>query len=213
MLKDGQTLLFIGDSITDCKRSRPVGYPKNGLGEGYVMLVNAILGAARPDLAIRVLNTGISGNRVINLADRWQSDVLDLKPNWLSVMIGINDVWRHYDDIHSTNQVDPERYESVYRELLQKTRPSLDGLVIMSPFFLEPNTNDSMRAMMDSYGVIAKKMAAEFDAIFVDIQAAFDAYLAHRPSQTLCADRVHPNKTGHMVIARAFLKAIQLEGV
>lgn len=204
-----QKLLFIGDSITDCGRERPVGQRRwSSLGQGYVSFVDSILSAAMPEVAVRVLNTGISGNRVTDLAARWQTDVLDLEPNWLSVMIGINDVWRQFDSEPGMEQVEPEQYESVYRGLLAKTRPQLDGLVLMTPYFLETNREDPMRAKMDIYSAITKKLASEFDAILVDTQAAFDHYLAHQPTQSLCGDRVHPNGVGHMILAREFLRAV-----
>jgi lysophospholipase L1-like esterase len=206
--KANQTLLFIGDSITDCGRDRPVGQRWNSLGEGYVSFVDSMLGAAMPETPVRVLNTGISGNRVTDLEARWKSDVLDLEPNWLSLMIGINDVWRQFDAESGAEQVGPEQYELVYRSVLAKTRPQLDGLVLMTPYFLETNREDPMRVKMDAYGAITKKLAADFDAISVDTQAAFDHYLAHQPTQSLCADRVHPNGVGHMILARAFLSAV-----
>ena len=206
--KANQTLLFVGDSITDCGRERPVGQRWNSLGEGYVSFVDSILGAVIPGTTITVLNTGVSGNRVTDLEARWQSDVLDLEPNWLSVMIGINDVWRQFDSEPGTEQVEPEQYELVYRSVLAKTRLQLDGLVLMTPYFLETNREDPMRLKMDAYGTITKKLAVEFDAIFVDTQATFDHYLAHQPTESLCADRVHPNELGHMILARAFLNAL-----
>ena len=206
--KANQTLLFIGDSITDCGREYPVGQRWNSLGGGYVSFVDSIMGAVIPETPITVLNTGISGNRVTDLEARWQSDVLDLEPNWLSVMIGINDVWRQFDSEPGTEQVEPEQYELVYRSVLAKTRLQLDGLVLMTPYFLETNREDPMRLKMDAYGTITKKLAVEFDAIFVDTQATFDHYLAHQPTESLCADRVHPNGLGHMILARAFLNAL-----
>jgi len=145
---------------------------------------------------------------VTDLAARWQSDVLDLEPNWLSVMVGINAVLRQFDTEPCTEAVAPEDYELVYRSVLAKTRPQLDGLVLMTPYFLEANCDDPMRVKMDAYGAITKKLAGEFDAIFVDTQLAFDNYLGHQPSESLCADRVHPNGVGHMILARAFLSAV-----
>jgi lysophospholipase L1-like esterase len=145
---------------------------------------------------------------VTDLAARWQSDVLDLEPNWLSVMIGINDVWRQFDAEPCAEQVEPEQYELVYRSVLVKTRPQLDGLVMMTPYFLETNLKDPMRVKMDAYGAITKKLAVEFDAIFVDTQLAFDDYLMYQPTESICADRVHPNGVGHMILARAFLSAV-----
>ncbi len=203
-----QNLLFTGDSITDCGREHPVGQRWNSLGEGYVSFVDSILGAVIPGTPVTVLNTGISGNRVTDLEARWQSDVLDLEPNWLSVMIGINGVWRQFDSESGAEQVEPEQYELVYSSLLEKTRSQLDGLVLMTPYFLETNREDPMRLKMDAYGSITKKLAVQFDAIFVDTQATFDHYLAHQPTESLCADRVHPNGLGHMILARAFLNAL-----
>lgn len=206
-IPDGKTLLFIGDSITDCGRAQPVGQGA-GLGEGYVAFVDALLSVFHPERKIRVLNTGISGNRVIDLEARWQRDVLDLRPEWLSVMIGINDVWRQFDNGQDPNQVTIDRYEKVYRGLLTRTRPALQGLVMMTPYFIETNRSDPMRKRMDEYGEVVKRLAADFDAVLVDTQAAFDRHLAHRSSQSLCGDRIHPNKTGHMIIAKAFLTGI-----
>ena len=206
-IQNSDSILFIGDSITDCERARPVGSGV-GLGESYVAFVNALLAAFYPERGITILNTGSSGNRIIDLEERWQTDVLDLTPDWLSIMIGINDVWRQFDDCINPEQVTIDQYETVYRKLLMEAKPNLKGLVLMTPYYLETNLSDPMRKKMDEYGKIVKKLAKEFDAIFVDTQAAFDNYLAHRPTQSLCSDRVHPNKTGHMIIARSFLTSV-----
>jgi lysophospholipase L1-like esterase len=206
-LNNQDTLLFIGDSITDCGRARPLG-ERGNLGDGYVNLANSLLATCHPDTRIRVLNTGMGGNRVIDLEARWREDVLAHQPDWLSIMIGINDVWRQFDNITDPDVVDLERFESVYRQLLSTTRPNLKGLVLMTPFYLETNQADPMRAQMDRYAAVVKDLAADFDAIFVDVQAAFDAYLQERPTQTLCWDRVHPNQSGHLIIAKAFFQAI-----
>jgi len=204
-------LVMIGDSITDCGRSRPVGEGLfDALGKGYVSLVHGRLSAAYPGHLIRVANLGTGGDTVVNLQGRWQTDVLDLKPDWLSVMIGINDVWRQFDcpqlpELH----VGLEQYEATLDELLGATRPQLKGLVLMTPFFIESNRQDAMRARMDQYGAVVKKLAAKHDAILVDTQAAFDQVLEHLYSGTLAWDRVHPSVTGHVILAEAFLQAIE----
>lgn len=210
LLKDGQRVVFTGDSITDCGRGRPIGAAPQ-LGGGYVALVDALLVACRPECAVEILNTGISGNRVIDLDSRWQGDVLDLAPDWLVIMIGINDVWRQFDRASDPNQVPPERFEAVYRKLLRQACPRPGGLVLMTPYFIEPDRADPMRALMDDYGRLTMQLADEFGAVTVDVQAAFDRYLRQRPSETLSVDRVHPNQTGHMLIARAFLQAVQVD--
>lgn len=207
--KANQTLLFIGDSITDCRREDPVVQQHwSSLGDGYVGFINATLSAVIPETPMRVLNMGISGDRVTDLEARWQSDVLNREPNWLSVMVGINDVWRQFDAEPGPEQVDVEQYELVYGSVLAKTRAQLDGLVLMAPYFLETNREDPMRVKMDAYGAITKKLAVEFDAIYVDTQAAFDRFLAYQSTHSLCVDRVHPNGVGHMILARAFLSAV-----
>ncbi len=203
-------LLMIGDSVTDCERARPVGEGLfGGIGKGYVMLVDALLGTAYPQKNIRVVNMGVSGNRVRDLKSRWQSDVLDQKPDWVSLLIGINDVWRQFDlPLQKEEHVLPEEYAETLDALVARTLPEVSGLVIMAPFYLEPNRADPMRARMDEYGRIARETAERYGGLFVDTQAAFDRVLQHYYPATLGWDRVHPNAVGHMVIARAFLAAV-----
>lgn len=209
-LQQGDKLVMIGDSITDCGRARPVG---EGMGEafgkGYVAEVNALIQTVYADLNVRIVNMGTSGNQVRHLKERWETDVIELQPNWLSIMIGINDVWRQYDHPQMPEKhVLIEEYEATLEELIQKTLPQLKGLVLMTPFFLELNESDPMRHTMDQYGEIVRRLAHKYDAIFVDTQEALNRVLAHRYNAALAWDRVHPSLTGHMTIARAFLKGI-----
>ena len=201
-------LLMIGDSITDADRARPIG-EGGGLGNGYVSQVNALLGATYPDRRIRVLNLGIGGNTVLDLKSRWHSDVQDLKPDWLSIMIGINDVWRQFDRPEQPEtHIDLAMYEKELEALVAQTKPLLKGLVLMTPFYIEPSAEEPLRARMDLYGAVVKKLAAKHDAIFVDVQAAFNHVLEHGHSSALAWDRIHPGSVGHMVIARAFLQGV-----
>ena len=209
-LTRGDKLVFIGDSITDCGRKQPVGEGHGDtLGRGYVSLVEALLTATHPDLRVRVVNMGISGNTVRDLRARWQRDVEGQGPDWLSVMIGINDVWRQFDQplLHESH-VDIEEYETTLRELVAATAPRCRGLVLMTPFYIEPNREDAMRAMMDRYGGVVRRVAGDAGALFVDTQAAFDRVLRHIYPAALAWDRVHPGPSGHMVLARAFLEAV-----
>ena len=203
----GDTLLMIGDSITDCGREYPVG-KKTGLGDGYVSQVWALLNAVYPESKAKVLNLGISGQPVVDVAKRWQEDVIDLKPDWVSILIGINDVWRHFDDENYVEQVDLETYEKTLGSLINKTKDSVKGIIIMSPYYIESNLNDPMRISMDKYSAASKRVAEEQNVIFVDIQAAFDRFIKGQPTQFLSIDRVHVNAVGHMIIARAFLNAM-----
>jgi lysophospholipase L1-like esterase len=203
-------LLMIGDSITDVERARPVGEGRDpALGRGYVATVDALLGAVYPDQWIRVVNMGISGNTTRDLKARWQTDVLDLKPDWLSIMIGANDVWRQFDSPKQTEKhVLIDEYERNLVDLITTTKPLLKGLVLFTPYYIEPNKQDGMRAVMDKYGAVVKKLAAAHGAILVDTQAAFDEVLKVYYPATINWDRVHPNAVGSAVIARAFLNAI-----
>lgn len=210
IIEAGSKLVMIGDSITDAERARPVGEGLfNALGRGYVSNVDALLAVVYPERRIRVVNMGVSGNTVRDLDSRWQTDVLDLRPDWLSVMIGTNDVWRQFDVPLLVEQaVGPEEYEATLGRLVATTRPQVKGLILMTPFYIEPNRADPMRARMDEYGAIVKRLAAKHDALLVDTQAAMDAALQYYYPATLAWDRVHPNHVGAMALARAFLQAV-----
>ena len=217
LLQPSSQLLFIGDSITDAGRE-PMGEPSPwgsaGLGRGYVSLVESWLLAAHPAARIRVFNRGTSGHTILDLAARWQTDVLDLKPDWLVVMIGINDVWRQFDTpLRTETHVLPATFERTLDELVTRTLPTLPaaplgGILLATPYFIEPNRADPMRARMDEYGAIVRRIAAKHGARFLDTQAAFDAVLAHTHSTGLSWDRVHPQPAGHMLLARAVLASL-----
>jgi lysophospholipase L1-like esterase len=213
LLEKGQKLLFIGDSITDCDRARPDGEGLFGaVGKGYVSYVDAMLQAVYPDKGIRVVNKGIGGNTVLDLEKRWQEDVIALKPDWLVVMIGTNDVWRQYDSpFIKDSHVYPETYEPTLRKLIEVASQSVGKIVLMTPFYIESNEQDAMRKTMDQYGAIVRKVAEETGSLFIDTQAAFNEVLRELYAATLAWDRVHPTAAGHMVIARAFLKRIGFE--
>lgn len=213
LIEPKSKLLMIGDSITDCGRARPVGEAINdGLGNGYVSLVNALLSATYPAYKIRVMNMGTGGNTVLDLESRWENDVIALQPNWLSVMIGINDVWRQFDTPLQPELCVPLNvYTSILERLISQTRPLVKGLVLMSPYFIEPNQAEPMRAMMDTYGTAMREIALRHQTIFVDTQAALDGLMNSMHPMTLAWDRVHPNQIGHAALARTFLNAIEYQ--
>lgn len=212
-IEANSTLLFIGDSITDCGRARPIGEanPWNWgeIGNGYVRDVAALLGATYPERQIRVRNVGSSGNTVRDLAARWKPDVLDLSPDWLSVMIGINDVWRQFDSPLAPERAVPlQEYSETLWSLVHRTRPRVKGLVLMTPFVVDSNPQDPMRQRMGEYGAAVKEIAEEFEAIFVDTQAAFDRLLEHCHPASVAWDRIHCGPVGHMTLAQAFLTGV-----
>ena len=213
-LKNGDRVLFIGDSVTDMGRKRNTTEPSEGLfeplGTGYPHVISGLLNAIYPDILLRITNVGISGNNVRHLKERWQRDVIDLHPDWLSIMIGINDVWRQFDLPQMTEQhVLPDEYAATLKELVTQTIPLLSGqLVLMTPYYIEPDRNDPMRKRMDEYGDICRSIASDTNVIFVDTQAAFDRVLKYRNPNYIAWDRVHPNVYGATVIAKAFLDAV-----
>lgn len=205
-------LLFIGDSITDCGRMRPIGQDgfDKALGDGYVSLINAALTTVYPEYAIKVINMGVSGNTVLDLESRWKSDVLDINPDWLSIMIGINDVWWTFNQgWRPGKQHEIDDYAQTLDNLIRQVRPGIPGLVLMTPYYLDPDTQDPLRSMMDRYGEVVEKLASHHDAIFVDTQAEFDRIMKWIEPFDLAPDRVHINLTGHMILAQAFLRSIE----
>ena len=204
-------LLFIGDSITACGRKFPMGVGafNQALGDGYVNLIDAALTAAYPDYGITTINMGISGNTVRDLNARWETDVLDIKPDWLVIKIGINDVWGYFSQTPPpVYHISVDEYAQTLDQLIQQTRSSLRGLILMTPYYLEPNRQELMRARMDQFGAVVRDMASRHQALLVDTQAAFDSVLPCIHPLSLAIDRIHPNLTGHMILARAFLQRI-----
>ncbi|MDQ4099160.1 MAG: GDSL-type esterase/lipase family protein, partial [Chloroflexota bacterium] len=141
-------------------------------------------------------------------ATRWDTDAIGPRPDWLSVKIGINDVWRAFGA--NTHEAVPlPEYRETLEILLRQAREETGcRLIVMAPYVIEPNRDDPMRARMDEYGAAAREVAAVLGAIHVATQAAFDTVLATTTPTDWAPDRVHPNVAGHAVIARAFLAAI-----
>jgi lysophospholipase L1-like esterase len=211
LLRPAERFLFIGDSITDCGRGHlpPDWTSGQELGDGYVRLVHSALTAVYPDYGIRVLNAGVAGDTVRDLKARWGSDVLRLRPTWLSVMIGINDVWQHFGPPSGMDAlIAPEEFGRSLDEIVQHVRAGLHGLVLMTPYYLETNRDEPMRSLMDRFGQLVRQAALRHNAVLVDTQAAFDDVLAWLPPADLAADRVHVNQAGHTVLARALLRGL-----
>lgn len=210
LFEKGDKVLFIGDSISDYERARPVGEGLfEALGKSYVTDVAAQFTCMKPELQLRFVNMGVSGNRVRDLKARWQTDVMDLKPDWVSVLIGINDVWRQFDSpLQREEHVYPEEFENTYEALIQETLPHVKGMILITPYFMEPNRADPMRRRMDEYGAIVKRLADKYNQTFVDLQAAWDELFKHMHPCNIAWDRIHPNHVGCVYIANQILKAV-----
>jgi len=213
LIGENSKLVCIGDSITDAGRNYNAeeGFG-DYLGYGYVARINDFLASAYPERSIRVINKGINGNTVRDLKSRWQKDVIDLKPDWLMVMIGVNDAWRHYDTpFIPENRVYEDEYESTYREIISQVRPALKGLIIVSPYMVERNRSDEMFARVLRHAEISRRIAKDFDGIYADVQKAIDKFTEVRYSAAISLDRVHPNSIGAMLIAREILNSVKFD--
>lgn len=205
----GSRLLFIGDSITDMGRDRRANTTDRNhvLGHSYVFMIAGRLGLEMPEAGLEFINRGISGNMVNALKMRWSADVIEMKPDVLTILIGVNDGFK---------AVAPEAYESDYRDILEASRnanPDL-RLILMDPFVLGVDEFDqsrnlaSRRAAVDQYREVVARLASDFSAIHIRTQQLFDEALKIAPAAYWLWDGVHPLPQGHELIARAWLEAV-----
>lgn len=194
---------FIGDSITDCGRKDPSFQP---LGYGYVRQIHNLLQAGYPELQLRVLNKGTSGNRITSLQERWESDVLDVNPDWLFIYIGTNDVWRFFEG-NPEEAVPLSEFDRIYRQLLEKTLTKTRSQIrLISPYLAEKNLNDSFRKKLVLYQAVIDQLGADQHLPVIHLQPAFDWAMLSKPASYWTVDRVHPTPEGHMLIALTILR-------
>lgn len=200
----GSRILFQGDSITDGNRGRGAD-PNHILGHGYAFLIAARHGALFPDQGLEFFNRGISGNTVLSLRDRWQKDTLDLKPDILSILIGVNDAGKG---------IAPAEYERIYDQLLteaETANPAIQ-LVLCEPFTLPVGrmaTDTSRVAQVKDLQAIAAKLAEKHKATFVPFQRALEEACKRAPAEHWIWDGVHPTYSGHQILADAWENAVR----
>lgn len=208
----GDTILFQGDSITDAGREKTKELPNNGssFGGGYAFLAASNLLNAMPEKELTIYNRGISGNKVYQLADRWDKDCLDLKPDVLSILIGVNDYWHKRNGNYDGTV---EIYENDYTKLLERTKKALPDvkLVLCEPFYvLETRAVDQTWVEpMKQYQAAAKRVSEAFDTLWVPYQAVYDEAVKHAPGTYWTGDGVHPSMAGAQLMAEAWLKVVQ----
>ena len=201
-----KTILFQGDSITDAGRSRE---DDMNLGGGYPKFVKAELGFENPNVYC-FINRGISGNRVVDLYARIKSDIINLKPDIMSILIGVNDVWHEFG---FQNGVDAEKYYRIYSMLIDEVTAALPDIKIMilEPFTLCGDGNreyyNDFRAEVEKRAEKAKKIAEEYNLKFISLQAEFDEAAKTTPEGYWLRDGVHPTDMGHELIKREWIKA------
>lgn len=207
-LKRNDHVLFFGDSITDCDRGSGAN---EGLGNGYAMLLAAHLNAHFPARNFRFSNAGISGNRVCDLEARLQNDVLDAAPNFVSILIGINDTWRRYDS-GIVSKIDD--FENAYHRIVSQIQNSGARLMICEPFLLPlPDDRIAWREDLDPRIAACRRVAAKHGALYLPLDGLFAAAASSACASTRKAafwahDGVHPSLAGHGLIAKEWLNVV-----
>lgn len=202
----GSKILFTGDSITDCGSS--LSEDINFLGHGYPVFIASLLGARYPGYELSFINSGVTGNRAADLAERWQRDVINHKPDLLSVLVGINDVGARYSDHTACSAME---FSCIYRELLEQTRRDLPQtrIVLMEPFLLPMHADQrNWRADLDPKIQAVRDLAEEFSCILIPLDGIFAAAASRRERSFWVKDGVHPTPAGHALIAESWIRNV-----
>lgn len=209
-----KTILFQGDSITDCGRSRE---DNAQIGTGYALLVKSQLGFEKPN-QYEFYNRGISGNRIVDVYARIKADIINLKPDYMSLLIGVNDVWHEID---ANNGVDADKFEKIYSMLIEEIKEALPELMIMilEPFCLKGSATEDTDDQPDKWNtfytevkkraVKAKAVAEKYGLVYVELQDKFDKLAQTADNTYWLGDGVHPTPMGHEMIKREWLKAFE----
>ena len=209
---ENDTILFQGDSITDSGRNKDAGDYNNtkAMGSGYALLAAADLLKSYATKNLKIYNKGISGNKVYQLAERWEADCLTLQPNVLSILIGVNDFWHKKNGKYDGTN---ETYRKDYMALLERTKKALPNvqLVIGEPFAVKGTSavDNSWFPEFDEYRKAARDIATQFDAVFIPYQQVFDEAQKQAPATYWTPDGVHPSLAGAELMAQAWLKAVK----
>lgn len=208
--ESGEKVIFIGDSITDCgRRADPLM-----LGSGYVKIFKDLVLANMPELDIEIINKGIGGNTLIDLENRWTEDVINHNPDWLSVLIGINDIHAVLRKTEYGEECVPERYYERYGKIL-KTAVEKTGcrIILIEPFFISTDKTDAFKGMvlniLEEYISAVVKLSVEYKTVLLETQSVFQKHLKYRNTEVFCPEPVHPNQTGHFIIAQSLFNLLK----
>lgn len=204
IFKAKTTIEFIGDSITDCDRNDPQFAP---LGNGYVRYIHNLLQSGYPELRLKIINKGTSGDRVTDLIQRWGTDVIAVNPHWLMIFIGINDVWRFFEG-DPQEGVDLGMFTDSYHQLIDSTQSNTEAQIrLIAPFLAEKDPSDPFRSRLAEYQAAIDHLGLYFNLPVIHLQPAFDWAMLSKPFSYWTSDRVHPTEEGHMLIALTILRA------
>ena len=208
VLKNGDRYLFMGDSITDCGRRDD---PRH-MGSGYAALVPGLIAAEHPELQLEFSNRGIGGDTLRGLEARWDEDALALRPTWMSMLIGINDLHCY---MNGDEDLGPEQYAARYEKLLAATRVASGcQLILRERFFytVPPGADEHQQKVMElipQYIAIVHELAEKFSARLIRTHEWGQEIISHHGTEILCNEPVHPHLTGHAVLAQWVLKALK----
>jgi lysophospholipase L1-like esterase len=211
-LKDGAVILFQGDSITDGNRGRNTD-PNHIMGHGYAFSIASRVGADHPEKKYQFYNRGISGNKVNDLESRWQADTIDLKPDVLSLLVGVND--SNSVVLEREPVISAGRYEEIFQSLLDQTKARFPSIlfVLCEPFILQvgriKENWEAYHTDIIKRQAVVRKLATKYDAVFVGFQRVFDDACRNAPAGYWIWDGVHPTVAGHELMAREWLKQIE----
>ncbi|PKG24592.1 SGNH/GDSL hydrolase family protein [Niallia nealsonii] len=201
------TLLFIGDSITESGRWEDA----EGIGNGYVRVIHDYLAHRDPEIFLNILNKGVGGDRITDLAARWEKDVLQYNPTVVSISIGINDVWRQLDSPEK-KAVLPDEFIHLYADLLKQLKDKTGAsIILMEPTILQEDLYSEGNRKLKPYVEGVKMLAEKFDAVLVPTHEAFCNYLQYENRKIMTTDGVHMNSIGNMLMAKTWLKAVLTE--
>ena len=202
LLKPGMKILFQGDSVTDCERSRE---DDSYLGYGYPKYIAEKLA----DAGVTFVNRAVSGERVSDVYTRRQKDIFDVRPDLFSFLIGVNDTWRRYDENKPRTA---EEFEKIYRELLDDVKMHLPEakIVIMCPFVLEvPDKKHWIEEDLAAKQEVVRRIAKDYADVYIPLDEIFKReFDKHDDIYYLSADGVHPNEAGAMLIAESWINAV-----
>ncbi|MBS1257538.1 MAG: Acetylxylan esterase [Candidatus Scalindua arabica] len=197
LLANRTLILFQGDSITDCGRSWD---GPDSLGEGYVRILTIMLPEKYPEYEFKFINRGVSGDKVRDLVCRWDVDCISLQPDWLSILVGVND----------TLITPITEFEEEYRTLLKRTTNELNSRVIMCEPFLLSVGNDVYREDLNPKIEVIRKLANEYAAVLVPLDKIFQEACSLEVPEYWAPDGVHPSPEGHALIAKSWIKYLDV---
>lgn len=206
-IRNDDLILFQGDSITDAGRCGT----GDGLGGGYVAMVRAMITARHPGLAVRIANRGVGGDRTTELLARWRADCLDVRPQVLSIKIGVNDVWRLRGEWNGQKYVPLADYRANYESLIAQAKGSgVRVLALVGPTTIAEENDGELARQLDERAACVRELATRHGAVYVPAREAIVRALKEQPGVRWTSDGCHPTAAGHALIAATWMQALGL---